>query len=79
MINGVAAVPIMIVMMLMTNNKNITGGLKTARFSAGDRMDSYRRDVRGRSKYDRYDDMGGGFSTNSIIAAAVSPGLSSGT
>ena len=27
-INGVAAVPIMIVMMLMTTNKNITGGLK---------------------------------------------------
>ncbi len=27
-INGVAAVPIMIVMMLMTTNKNVTGGLK---------------------------------------------------
>ena len=27
-INGVAAVPIMIVMMLMTTNKKITGGLK---------------------------------------------------
>ena len=27
-INGVAAVPIMIVMMLMTSNKNITGGLR---------------------------------------------------
>ena len=31
-INGVAAVPIMIVMMLMTTNKKITGGVRLPTF-----------------------------------------------